>query len=150
MTVVAPSCPTSFGQPIPGQRTFLRGDPWSRPGVLKDMVNRIPRAHDLPSAINALNIMNNIMTMINRAEPQVNNIHPMGGGGVILKGENYEPDYWRNKQDWMQEGRDFKEQKLINPNNENQFIEIKTLKTVYFYNANTDYRLNYEGPFKQD
>jgi hypothetical protein len=139
----APSCPIAYGQPIPGARVFQRGDPWSRPGHLQDLVNKIPRAHDLASAIRALNIMNSIITMINRAEPVVNNIHPPGGGGVILKGEKFGQDY--GPADWVLEGRDYITQKAINPADNDQHIEIKCLKTVYFYNQNTDYRLNYEG-----
>jgi hypothetical protein len=106
-------------------------------------VNKIPRAHDLPSVIRALNIMNNIITMINRAEPVVNNIHPPGGGGVILKGETFGQDY--GPADWVLEGRDYITQKAINPDDNDQYIEIKCLKVVYFFNPNTDYRLNYEG-----
>ena len=108
------------------------------------MVNRIPLAHDLPSAINALNIMNNIITMINRSEPTINNIYPPGGGGVILKGEDNNPHY--QQIDWVLEGREYNIQKLRNPDNEDQYIELRVLKVVYFYNANTDYRLNYSGP----
>lgn len=141
---IAPSCPVAFGQPVPGQRVFHRGDPWSRPGLLKDLVNKIPRATDLPSAITALNIMNNIITMLNRSEPVVNNIgQDEGGGGVILKGDEIGQQY--GPADWVYEGRDYILQKAINPDDNDQYIEIHCLKAVYFYNFNTNYRLNYYG-----
>jgi len=139
----APSCAISFGQPIPGARVFQRGDPWSRPGALHDAINRIPRAHDLASAINALNIMNNIIMEINRGEPMVNNTYPDGKPSVILKGDDNNPHY--QPIDWVLEGREYNVQHLKNPDNEDQSIEISTLRVVYFYNANTDYRLNYYG-----
>jgi hypothetical protein len=141
-TIVAASCPISYGGVTPGKRV-LHGDPWSRPGHLQDLVNKIPRAHDLPSAINALNIMNNIITMINRAEPVVNNTHVPGQPSVILKGETIGEQF--GPADWVYEGREYLKQKLINPDNNDQYIEINCLKVVYFFNENTSYRLNYEG-----
>jgi hypothetical protein len=143
--MTAPSCPVAFGQPIPGARVLHRGDPWSRPGMLQDLVNKIPRAHDLPSVIRALNIMNNIITMINRSEPVVNNIgQGQGGGGVILKGEEFGQKY--GPADWVEEGREYVTQRAVNPDDPDQYIEIDCLKVVYFFNPNvSSYRLNYYG-----
>src|SRR5262245_22878542 len=98
-----------------------------RPERLRDAVNKIPIAHDLPSAINALNIMSNIITMINRSEPQVNNLWPQGegGGGVIIKGQEFGEKY--GPSDYVQEGREFIQQKAINPDDNDQYIEIPCL-----------------------
>lgn len=137
----APACPISFGQPIPGRRVFQRGDPWSRPGDLQDLVNQIPRAHDLRSAISALNRINNIVMLISRGEPVVNNVRVQGDPSVILKGNDYNPYYQPN--DWVEERRVYHKQKMYNPEDEEQFIEVSVLSAVYFYNPNTSYGLNY-------
>jgi hypothetical protein len=139
----APSCPTSFGQPVPGARVFLKGEPWSRPGTLHDLVNKIPRAHDLPSAIHALNQIKNIITMINRGEPVVNNTRFPKEPDVSLKGEDFKPNY--GPSDWTQGPKDFVKQKLINPDDDSQYIELDTVKEVGFYNANSDTGLQYSS-----
>lgn len=137
----APSCPTSFGQPIPGKQVFRKGEPWSRPGTLQDLIHSIPQAHDLRSAIHALNIINSVIQVINRGTPVVNNIHVPGEPDTKIKGEDLNPKY--EPVDWVEERREYTDSKIYNPDDESQFIEIKVLKMVYFYNANTDYRLNY-------
>jgi hypothetical protein len=137
----APVCPTSFGQPVPGSRVFNRGAPWSRPGILQDLINTIPPAHDLRSAIHALNIMNSIIQQINHGEPVVNNTHVPGEPDTKLKGEDHNPNYL--PVDWVEERREYITNVLHNPDNDEDYIEVKTLKTVYFYNPNTDYRLTY-------
>jgi hypothetical protein len=143
----APACPLNLGQPIPGKRVFHRGDPWhrdnpwSRPEHLQDMVNSIPRATNLSSAIRALHIMNQIIQMVNRGEPVVNNTRVPGEPDVKEKGNDYNPHY--QPFDWVQEGREFTPQKLYNPDNQEQYVEIKTVTVAFFFNGNTDYRLNY-------
>jgi len=145
---VAPVCPVSYSG-YPSIRALVRGGDSSgaaRPGTLHDQINSIPRAHDLLSAIRALNIMNNIITQITIGEPQINNVYPLGGGGVILKGDDNNPGYF--PADWIQEERHYRSQKLYNPDDEEQFVEIKILTSVTFFNPNTDYRLIYEEPRK--
>lgn len=138
----APVCPISYSE-YPAVRALVRGGAaTSRPGTLHDQINSIPRAHDLLSAIRALNIMNNIITQITRGEPQVNNVFLLAKPSVILKGDDHKPDYY--PLDWIEEDREYRKQKLVNPDDDTQFVEIRTLKTVTFYNANTDYRLTYQ------
>jgi hypothetical protein len=137
----APSCPISYGQPIPGARVFHKGDPWKRPGILQDLISQIPRATDLRSAIHALNMMNNIIQMVNRGAPQVNNIRIPREPDQIMKGEDLNPHY--QPLDWQETGRDYEHSKVYNPEDKTQYIEVKTLKLVYFYNPNTNYRLTY-------
>jgi hypothetical protein len=131
---VAPSCPITQGSPDPGARVWAR---------VQDLINSIPRATDLPSAIRALNIINNIITQINRGEPVVNNTVLLGTN-LTVKGEDNDPKYQRL--DWIQEGRTYRTQKLFNPDDQLQYIEIKTLSSVTFFNGNTDYHLVYRNP----
>jgi len=138
---VAPSCPVSYGQPIPGQRVFHKGEPWRRPGSLQDLINSIPTATDLKSALVALNIINSAIQRLNRGEPMVNNTRIDGQPDIKEKGEDLNPNY--SKADWIQESRDYTPQKLRNPDNPVQYIEVKVLKMVTFHNPNTSYGLTY-------
>ena len=141
---LAPSCPISVGQI--GQASFRKQlAAFPKPALVKDLVNKIPPAYDLPSVITAINHINNIVTIITRGEPQVNNTHVPGLPSVILKGDDHDPGYVKGE-NWVLEGRDYEEQKLVNPDDEDQFIKIKILKQVTFFNANDSSRLNYEGP----
>jgi hypothetical protein len=135
---VAPSCPISHGQPIPGARVLLHGDPWHR---IHDAVEQIPWANDLRSAIAALNMMARIITDILRTGPQINNIKSETPPDQIEKGQNNDPRYQRA--DWIQENRVYDKRKLVNPDDSGQFIEIKVLTQVTFFNQNTTYRLQY-------
>jgi hypothetical protein len=131
---MANACPTSFGQ-IPYGRNWLQ-----------DSVNSIPRAHDLPSAIRALNIMNNVIMALTRGEPQTNNINVSSSGpDITLKGDDPNPNY--EDADWLEESRKYQKQKLINPDDKDQFIELNILTHVRFANVNTGSRIFYEGPF---
>jgi hypothetical protein len=141
--MTAPSCPISNGQPIPGAQVFHKGTPWTRPGTLQDLINSIPQAHDLKSAIAALHRINSVIQQINHGQPVVNNTHQPSEPDTIVKGEDLNPHYLHA--DWIQESREYNTQRVYNPDNEAQYIEIKTLKTVHFYNQNTDYRLNYSS-----
>jgi hypothetical protein len=140
----APSCPISYSQIGSTFREQLAAYP--KPGVIKDLVNKIPRAHDLPSVITALNAINNIVTLVTRSAPQVNNTFVQGSPSIVLKGEDFNPHYAR--EDWVQESREYATQKLKNPDDEEQFIEIKTVKVNIFFNTNDSSRLFYDGPTK--
>jgi hypothetical protein len=145
MTDVAPSCPVNFSQ-FPTIRAQLTGNnprtPMSR---LVDQINRIPRAHDLPSAINALNIMNNIILQLTRGEPQINNIgQDAGGGGLILKGQEFGQKYGPG--DWILEQRSYDRSEVVNPDDHDQRIPIKVLKTVGFHFVEANSWLNYYTP----
>jgi len=137
--MTAPSCPISIGQASPTARV------WSPMERILDQVNRLPRAHDLPSAITLLNAMNNIITQLNRAEPQVNNLWPQGegGGGVILKGQEFGQKY--GPSDYVLESREYIDQKAINPDDNDQYIVIPTLKMVTFINTTVGESLEYDG-----
>jgi hypothetical protein len=139
----APSCPVSFPQATPGAPVFRRGDPFVRPGILHDLINSIPRAHDLPSVINALNIMNNVITHIARGSPAINNVYPQGGASVTLKGTDDKPP---GPQDWEYADRDYQGQKLYNPDNEKQYVQMKIITSVMWQNYNSDAALIYDGP----
>lgn len=140
---LALSCPISIGQI--GQASFRQQlAAYPKPALVKDLVNKIPPAHDLPSVITAINHINNIITTITHGEPQVNNTYVQGQPSVILKGDDHNPHYVQD--DWVLEGREYNTQKLKNPDDEEQYIEIKTLKTVFFFNVNDSSRLNYDGP----
>lgn len=134
----APSCPISYGQPVPGARVFLKGEPWTR---VREKVSAIPLATDLKSALAALRAINSAIMAINRGAPAVNNTHVPGEPDVTIPGEDHNPNY--PYIDWALEGREYVKQRLYNPDDETQYIEIKTLKTVYFFNENTDHRLTY-------
>jgi hypothetical protein len=137
----APTCPISSGQPIPGKEVFHRGEPWRRPRDIQDAIDQIPTAHDLRSAILALNRMNSIISMINRGEPMINNTRIPKEPDIKEKGEDHNPHY--DPRDWVESGREYVQQEVVNPDDESQTIKIKTLKYVDFYNPNTDYRLTY-------
>lgn len=143
MADVAASCPISNSQ-FPYGRQWGSGDPRSHLGTLQDLINTIPRAHDLPSAIQAINIMNSIISRLTRGEPQVNNTYVPGTPSVILKGQDNNPHY--GPADWMEESRHYRKQKLFNPDDPTQFIVINVLNSVMFYNPNTNYRLQYYEP----
>jgi len=134
----APSCPISHGQPVPGSRQDPRGVPWQR-----DLIGQIPWATDLRSAMRALNAMAHIITGILNTGPHVNNTHVPKEPDIVEKGQNNDPKY-ANK-DWIQESRVYKKLALVNPDDENQSIEIHVLSEVTFYNQNTTYRLTYDG-----
>jgi hypothetical protein len=137
----APACPTSFGQlPYGRQWQALVLDHHTN-----DLINTIPRAYDLPSAIRALNIINNVVMQITNNAPQINNTYPPGLPSIRLKGDDPNP-HWE-KADWIEESRVYQTQKLINPDDKDQSIELKILQHVGFYNINIDFRIFYEGPF---
>lgn len=139
MSYVSPKCLISVGQPIPGTRLQARGEPWTR-----DPIDQIPRATDLRSAIAALNMMARIISGILRAGPQVNNIKQDSPPDEVEKGQNNDPRF--GPKDWIQESRVYRTEKLVNPADEQQAIEIKTLSEVIFYNANTAFRMKYGEP----
>lgn len=143
MSEVAPSCPINYSA-YPSVRIPAH-DPRSPIARLQDQINRIPRAHDLPSAINALNIMNNIILQLTRGEPQVNNVYPLGLPSVILKGQEIGQKYDPN--DWVQEERNYAQQELVNPDNDGQVIRMKVLKEVLFKYFPANASLVYRGQF---
>jgi hypothetical protein len=141
-TIIAASCPISYEQFQTGRQWGK--NPYSPLGKLKDQINSIPRAHDLPTVIRALTIMNNIIMLLTRGEPMVNNTVIPGEPSVVLKGEDNNPNYV--DADWILEGRTYERQTLVNPEDNDQWIELKILRSISFYNINDGSRLNYYGP----
>ena len=131
----APFCPISKSELTPEQISLLLKN--------QDLISQIPRATDLRSAIQALNMMARIIRGILKTGPQVNNTHLPREPDKVETGQNNDPKY--KNADWIQEERVYRQQKLINPDDEGQFIDIKVLATVVFYNQNTDFQLIYDG-----
>jgi hypothetical protein len=139
--VQAPICPTSRSELKPLPRTVV------------DAIRQIPRATDLRSAIIALNRISNVLNILTRAAPQINNIvnprqpsssqpsppQPENGN---QPGTDYNPGYI--PANWIEETRNYTTRRLINPDDTSQHIDIKVLTEVVFRNLNTDYRLYYE------
>jgi hypothetical protein len=137
----APACPTSSSQlPYGRQWQALVLDHHTN-----DLIHSIPRATDLPSAIRALNIINNVVMQITHNAPQINNTYVEGMPSVRLKGDDPDPHF--QKADWIEESRVYQTQKLINHDDPDQFIELKILQHVGFGNINTGFKIFYEGPF---
>lgn len=146
----APSCPISYSNAIsPDAPLYHPGgkglDPYqfARPYSLQHHINSIPIAIDLPSAIRALNIMNNIITQITHSAPILNNTVIPGGGSVLLQGIDHNPGYIRA--DWIEENREYETRHVVNPDDTEQKVAIKVLTRVDFNNANTGDLLMYEG-----
>jgi len=129
---VAPNCYISHSQ----QNNISRYQ-----GREPDPLANVPRATDLRSALRALNEMAKIIRDILNRGPQVNNIRQSNPPDRTEKGQDNNPHY--AAADWIEEQRVYKTQKLRNPLDQNQFIEIKTLSEIVFFNQNTAYRLKY-------
>lgn len=129
---VAPNCYISKSQQTPFPRGMQREE---------DPLANIPRANDLRSALHALNQMAKIIADILHRGPQVNNIRQSNPPDEKEKGQDYNPHY--SAADWVHEHRVYKTQKLRNPEDQQQYIEIKTLQEIWFFNQNTAYRLKY-------
>jgi hypothetical protein len=126
----APYCPVSYSSVSETGRVAQ----YAKLSKLKDKINSIPRAHDLPSVINALNIISSVITEITHNAPMINNVHPTGLPSVILKGDDFNPHY--EPADWFETGRVYDHQELVNPDNNDQFIPISTLSQVSYQNPN--------------
>ena len=133
-------CPISFGQ-SKGEQNRLQH--------VRSMINSVPRATDLQSAIIALNMISNILHNLLRVPPVVNNVHlpdmapASQQPGNVLNGTDYNPHY--TKANWIEETRVYKPQKLYNYDDQSQFIDIKILSRVIFTNLNTNFNFDYHG-----
>ena len=142
----APACHVSYDEFRSQWGPYTKTDPRSRVQTLKDLIDSIPRAHDLQSVIKALNIINNIIMHLTRGTPAINNVYEQGrGANIILKGDDNDPGFINA--DWIEETRVYKKQKMINPDDPSMFIEINVLNFVAFRNDNTAARFTYIGPF---
>lgn len=140
----APACPISNGQ-YPYGRNWAKTDPRTPIKTLIDKINMIPKAVDLPSAILALNRINNIIMELTRGAPVVNNIRQEQQPDLTIKGEDYNPYY--QPQNWNEDARDYTTERLENANDSSQYIDIKVLSYVRFFNPNTSTTLDYYGRY---
>jgi hypothetical protein len=126
--------------------------PISRPEIkaeaarsLNNLVNQIPRAHDLPSVIKSLNIITQVLRdNVVHNPPQVNNVYPTQLPQLQLQGEDHNPNY--EQADWQESSRGYVQQTVVNPDDESQTVDIKTITQVLFTNVNDDSELLYQTP----
>ena len=129
----APVCPVSRSQP-----TQAVPQP-NAPGV-----NHIPPAHNLRTVITAINTMNNVIQNITRGAPQINNVHPAGAAGIPAPKPPPPPQYARLT--WREINRGYTERKVVNPDDQTQFVKIRTLAFVAWQEDAIGSRLVYKGP----
>jgi hypothetical protein len=148
----APYCPTSYSQVQIGRVLRHSGlangkitqDPRSRVPTVQERIAALPRATDLISAIHIFNQVTNIVMQLTLGAPQVNNTYIPSVKNKTLEGEDNNPNY--GELDWIEEQRVYTPQQLVNPDDPEQFIEIKVLSKVIFRNPNEDASLIYKGP----
>jgi hypothetical protein len=128
----APVCPVSHSEP-----TSRRFQP---PGV---DITHLPHVSDLKSVINVLNQMNNVVQHITRGTPQINNVYPTTITGVPAPKEG--PNITYGQVRWREIDRQYETQKLVNPDDKDQSIPIKTLARITWQDDASENRLVYEG-----
>lgn len=131
----APYCPTSYSQPTTDRRRL------QQPGQTD--IPTIPPAHDLRSVITAINQMNNVFQHITRMPTQINNVYPPTIAGIPAPPKGPTPTYARLT--WQEGGRNYNKQKVVNPEDKTQFIEINTISSVGWYETATGHTLRYDG-----
>lgn len=123
----APNCPISRSQPkIKSQANGID-------------VAHIPPATDLRSAISALNSLNNALRHLTRTPPQVNNIYPATTTGI----PSPLPQYGQYR--WTEESRNYREQRVVNPDNPAMFVTISTLVNVNWVESTTGHSIEYKS-----
>jgi hypothetical protein len=127
MTTMAPTCPTSSNQ--------LRGQPL--PFGLAQQVAAIPKAHDLKSAITALNMMETIIQQITHTPPVINNIGQQPDYGAMYPGYPLGPFWLFEASNWHETSRDYSPygshlSRVYNTDDLEQFVDMKTLGHVAF------------------
>jgi len=126
----APVCPVSRSQPTQKIQP---------PGI---DVDSIPRAHNLITVINAVHRMVNVITKLNRGEPQINNAEPPADYGYpSLK--PVPPQY--AQMNWVEVYRTYEDQEVVNPEDETQKVAIRTLSTVLFVDRATGHQMLYQA-----
>jgi hypothetical protein len=123
----APSCPISRNGPAQASKT-------AQPSAAA--IPTIPPVHDLRTVINAINEMNNIVQRITIGTPQINNI-----GTPPVQQES--PAYARVT--WREVSRTWMDQEVINPDDKEQKIKIKSLSSVTWIESHSGHQLTYEG-----
>jgi hypothetical protein len=128
----APNCPISHDQP--------KGLP--RQPYAIDVAAIPPAAHDLKSVITAINAMNNVVQHITRGTPQVNNTYLPS-----VKSPDEQPpeklDYV--SQTWREVRREWSSGRVVNPDDDSQYVEIKTISNIKWLEDVTEHQLVYMG-----
>lgn len=136
MSAVAPSCPISHSQQIPGARRQPAGVD----------ISTIPVARDLRSVITAINAISNVVMHITRGAPQVNNIYPTNVNGIPSPVDQRPPSPRYGNISWQEESRTVQQQQVTNPDKETGgHVDIETISRVEWAEANTWNTLVYEG-----
>jgi hypothetical protein len=132
--MTAPSCPISTSQ----QKVTTVGAP---PGV---EIAHVATARDLRSVITALNQMSNIVQNITRGAPQINNtVFPSVNFRSTPPPREPPPQYQRVT--WKEIMREYHDDEIVNPDNEDQKVEIKTIKRIRWQEDVTEQRVVYRG-----
>jgi hypothetical protein len=124
---IAPSCPISRNGPAQASKT-------AQPSAAA--IPTIPPVHDLRTVINAINEMNNIVQRITIGTPQINNI----GTPPV---QQVPPAYARVT--WHESSRTWMEQEVINPDDKEQKIKIKSISSISWHEQHSGHQLIYNG-----
>jgi hypothetical protein len=132
----APVCPISRSQAAPGM-----------PGIRVPMV---PKATDLPSAIQAANTIKNILQQIlANQKPVINNIGqpspplgPSGGSSPTSQGSGRTPSAKRS--DWKETSRRTEIWRFFNEHDEDIWIEVERLTKVVWTDKGRKTTLTFE------
>lgn len=130
----APSCPISN----PQQKVLSQRQP------LAPDIAHVPTAHDLLSVITAINQMNNIVQHITRGLPQINNFVVPSVRISSEPPERQEPPQYPQIT-WNEISRDYHDDEVVNPDDEKQRVEIKTLARIIWQEDTTEQRVVYKG-----
>jgi hypothetical protein len=130
----APYCPISYSEPGPTRRA-------GQPG--QTVIPTIPPAHDLRSVITAINQMNTVVQHITRMPTQINNVYPPTEEGVPAPTLPPTPQY--AQMSWQEGGRNYNSQKVVNPDDKSQKVEIKTISSIGWFDSATGHTLRYDG-----
>lgn len=133
MTTIAPSCPINHSQPTSRPRQPPPAD-----------VTHIPKANDLRSAINSLNLLGQALRNITRTPPQINNVYPTTVIGVPdPTGQGATPVY--RQVSWQETSRNYSTQKVINPDDKDEVIEIKIISDIAWTDSTSGHSIRYQG-----
>lgn len=119
---VAPSCPISLSENPPGQAGLL--------------YPAVPKAMDLPSVLRAVNTITQILQLITGQLPPssggTGKMNTGGGGGA---GKKKPPQ--KQTSNWEETNRVTEIVKVVNPDDEDQFVTFKQIKSITMENQNT-------------
>lgn len=119
-TGVAPTCSLPAGATGPGIAITLP---------------TIPQAVDLPSAIAAVNALRlGFMLMSGQLKPQATSVTPGHGS---QGGYKFKEDGNKKKSRWSEQSRVSETVKIKNPDDENQFVEVKRINKLTMKDGQT-------------